>query len=209
MRSRSGSGPSSGSRERNFTCGARLPQVIDPPQVLGILDVTPIQSVRPRKDRIKIRQPVRTLGEDLELMPVGVASSTSKTRRMKSIGTSSWNRSLMELTKIVWGSSSLRACPACARAAETGTSGVVRLPHGLETPGHSLRIAVQHPGLILVQPVTGFQVDSVHSIDDPALIRSPYLAGNVTRISSANPLLRFLPAVLIVPSFSSTSSMSL
>ena len=41
---------------------------------------------------------------------------------------------------------------------------IVGLPHGLESPRHAFGVAVLAPGLILVQPVRGFQVDSVHSM---------------------------------------------
>ena len=50
---------------------------------------------------------------------------------------------------------------------------VVRLPHRLQALGHPLGVAVLAAGLILLHPVTGFQVDSVHSMPEPSAISAP------------------------------------
>ena len=166
-RSRPSSGPSSGSADDESDRGRDLAQRVGAMDEAAILDRDAHPDVgRPRQSGRELGEPVLALRQHLEGVPVGLASITSKTRAMNSSGTSSWNRSDIELTKIDARPPPLERHAPAARARAAGrsparTGGRARRASARRT---SWRSSGRSPGETFEQPVTGFQVASVHSM---------------------------------------------
>ena len=144
-RSRSGSGPSSGSSERNLTCarvGRRssmrwtIPRVLDAHAHPDVRRPRQLGAPAPRSRSARLVSTWNWCQCALRI--------TSNAAWMKASGTSSWNRSLIEFTKI-----GLRPLPPQRQIEhlrlerELEAVHVVGLPHRLQPPRHALGVAVR------------------------------------------------------------------
>jgi hypothetical protein len=108
LRSRSWSGPSSGSSERNFRCAAVDRRLSMRSRYLSHSTLTPIQTLEAQSSFAlsSARRSARFVSTWKRCQYA--RDITPKTRRMYVNGTSLWKRSLIEFTKIVCGFFHLR-----------------------------------------------------------------------------------------------------